>query len=94
VFSTVLEHWCRATGDTLQQGAGVSLTVTPLTPPSRPQPTIGDWLTLHDRGVISTEELRHQLVLSATPGLVLPVGSTTTDAFAPPQPAGRKQEAP
>jgi hypothetical protein len=94
VFSTVLEHWCRATGDTLQQGAGVSLTVTPLTPPSRPQPTIGEWLTLHDRGVISTEELRHQLVLSATPGLVLPVGSTTTDAFAPPQPAGRKQEAP
>jgi hypothetical protein len=76
VFSTVLEHWCRATGDSLQSGAGVSLTVTPLTPPLRPQPSVGEWLTLHERGVVSSAELRHQLALSAAPGLVNPIGST------------------
>ncbi|WP_233130158.1 DUF4055 domain-containing protein [Synechococcus sp. 1G10] len=82
VFSTLLEHWCRATGDVLQQGAGVSLIVTPLTPPPRPLPSVGEWLTLHERGVISTDELRHQLALAASPGLVTPIGSSSTDSFA------------
>lgn len=88
VFSTVLEHWCRATGDSLQLGAGVSLTVTPLTPPVRPQPSMGEWLTLHERGVVSTEELRHQLALAAAPGLVTPIGMSATCSFAPPTTAG------
>jgi len=44
---------CWATGalspvDPLEAGAGVSLTVTPLTPPARPLPSVGEWLTLHE----------------------------------------------
>jgi hypothetical protein len=84
VFATVLEHWCSLTGDSLVPGAGLALTVTPLTPPLRPQPSVGEWLTLHERGVISTAELRHQLSLAAAPGVVNPISGSATESFAVP----------
>jgi hypothetical protein len=86
VFENVLEHWCSLTGDSLVRGAGLALTVTPLTPPLRPQPTVGEWLTLHERGVISTAELRHQLSLAAAPGVVNPISGSATESFAVPCP--------
>jgi hypothetical protein len=86
VFATVLEHWCSLTGDSLVAGAGLALTVTPLTPPLRPQPSVGEWLTLHERGVISTAELRHQLSLAAAPGVVNPISGSATESFAVPTP--------
>lgn len=86
VFATVLEHWCSLTGDSLVPGAGLALTVTPLTPPLRPQPSVGEWLTLHERGVISTAELRHQLSLAAAPGVVNPISGSATESFAVPTP--------
>lgn len=86
VFATVLEHWCSLTGDCLVAGAGLALTVTPLTPPLRPQPSVGEWLTLHERGVVSTAELRHQLSLAAAPGVVNPISGSATESFAVPCP--------
>ncbi len=86
VFATVLEHWCSLTGDSLVPGAGLALTVTPLTPPLRPQPSVGEWLTLHERGVISTAELRHQLSLAAAPGVVNPISGSASESFAVPTP--------
>jgi hypothetical protein len=76
---------------THNRGAGrseteISLTVTPLTPPLRPQPSVGEWLTLHERGVISTAELRHQLSLAAAPGVVNPISGSVTESFAVPTP--------
>ncbi|MEB3165335.1 MAG: DUF4055 domain-containing protein [Cyanobacteriota bacterium] len=84
MFSTLLQQWCRLSGERLADHAGLSITVTPLTPPSRPQPSIGEWLTLHERQVISTEELRHQLALAAGSGLTAPVGDSRSDRIAPP----------
>ncbi|PZV02847.1 MAG: hypothetical protein DCF24_01285 [Cyanobium sp.] len=84
VFENVLAHWCSLTGDSLMPGAGLALTVTPLTPPLRPQPTVGEWLTLHERGVISTAELRHQLSLAAAPGVVNPISGSATESFTVP----------
>jgi hypothetical protein len=86
VFATVLEHWCSLTGDSQVPGAGLALTVTPLTPPLRPQPSVGEWLTLHERGVISTAELRHQLSLAAAPGVVNPISGSASESFAVPTP--------
>ena len=72
LFSSLLQLWSSLTAEPLEPGAGVALTVTPLTPPARPLPTVGEWLTLHERGVVTTEELRHQLALAAAPGVVNP----------------------
>ncbi|SBO43151.1 protein of unknown function [Cyanobium sp. NIES-981] len=41
------------------------LEVTPLAPPQKPQPTVGEWLQLHERGVVDAAELRRQLSLEA-----------------------------
>jgi len=40
------------------------VTVSPLTPPIQPQPQVKEWIELFDKGVISREELRHQLALA------------------------------
>jgi len=74
IFSSLLGHWCRQSGESLAPGAGISLSVTPMTPPVRPQPSVAEWLELEARGVISREELRQQLAISAAPGQVNPVG--------------------
>ncbi len=74
IFSSLLGHWCRHSGETLAPGAGISLSVTPMTPPVRPQPSVAEWLELEARGVISRDELRQQLAISAAPGQVNPVG--------------------
>jgi hypothetical protein len=87
VFSTLLGHWCAQTGETLSAGAGLSLTVTPLTPPPRPQPTMAEWLTLQERGIVSAAELRHQLALAAAPGVASPVSQNQDDQLAPGHPA-------
>jgi hypothetical protein len=87
VFSTLLGHWCAQTGETLAAGAGLSLTVTPLTPPPRPQPTVSEWLTLQERGIVSAAELRHQLALAAAPGVASPVSQNQDDQLAPGHPA-------
>ena len=74
IFSSLLGHWCRQSGEALAPGAGISLSVTPMTPPVRPQPSVAEWLELEARGVISRDELRQQLAISAAPGQVNPVG--------------------
>jgi hypothetical protein len=45
-----------------------------MTPPVRPQPSVAEWLELEARGLISREELRQQLAISAAPGQINPVG--------------------
>ncbi len=62
--STLLQHWCALTGEPLTPGAGLQVTVSPLTPPVQPQPKVSEWIELFDRGVINREELRHQLALA------------------------------
>jgi len=86
VFSLLLEHWCALTGERHNPASGVSLTVSPLTPPPRPLPTVGELLQLHERGIITDDELRHQLDLAAMPGVVNPAGDGTADSLDVPQP--------
>ncbi len=62
--STLLQHWCALTGEQLTPGAGLQVTVSPLIPPVQPQPKVSEWIEMFDRGVISREELRHQLALA------------------------------
>jgi hypothetical protein len=64
LFSTLLQHWTALTGEPLDPGAGLQVTVSPLTPPIQPQPQVKEWIELFDKGVISREELRHQLALA------------------------------
>jgi hypothetical protein len=64
LFSSLLSHWCALTGEPLTPGAGLQVTVSPLTPPIQPQPQVKEWIELFDKGVISREELRHQLALA------------------------------
>ncbi len=86
VFSLLLEHWCAITGERRNPQSGVSLTVSPLTPPPRPLPTIAEWLQLHERGLVSDAELRHQLDLAAMPGVVHPAGDGSGDTIDVPEP--------
>jgi hypothetical protein len=81
LFSTLLGHWCALTGELLEPGAGLQVTVSPLTPPIQPQPKVSEWIELHERGVISTEELRHQLALATANAISSP---TLDDSPAPP----------
>ncbi|MCP9889051.1 DUF4055 domain-containing protein [Cyanobium sp. ATX 6A2] len=81
VFSLLLEHWCALTGEKHNPESGVSLTVSPLTPPPRPLPSIGEWLQLHERGIVTDAELRHQLDLAAMPGVVNPAGDGSSDTL-------------
>ncbi|MGB5136069.1 MAG: DUF4055 domain-containing protein [Prochlorococcaceae cyanobacterium] len=85
VFTLLLQHWCALTAERLDAEAGVSLTVSPMTPPPRPTPTIGEWLQLHQRGIITDKELRHQLDLAAMPGVVNPAGDGTSDTLHVPE---------
>ncbi|MFO8046135.1 MAG: DUF4055 domain-containing protein, partial [Halomonas sp.] len=85
VFTLLLEHWTALTGERLDPEAGVSLTVSPMTPPPRPTPTISEWLQLHERGIITDKELRHQLDLSAMPGVVNPAGTGVGDSLHVPE---------
>ena len=73
LFSTLLQHWCSAlTGEPLDLGAGLQVTVSPLTPPIQPQPQVKEWIELYDKRVISREELRHQLALATANAISSP----------------------
>ena len=72
LFSSLLEHWCRLSGETLEAGAGLQVSVSPLAPPIQAPPKVGEWIELYDRGVISREELRHQLALVTASSLSSP----------------------
>jgi hypothetical protein len=72
LFSTLLQHWCALTGEPLDPGAGLQVTVSPLTPPIQPQPQVKEWIELFDKGVISREELRHQLALATANAISSP----------------------
>lgn len=72
LFSTLLQHWCGLTGEPLDPGAGLQVTVSPLTPPIQPQPQVKEWIEPFDKGVISREELRHQLVLATANSISSP----------------------
>jgi hypothetical protein len=72
LFSTLLQHWCALTGEPLDPGAGLQVTVSPLTPPIQPQPQVKEWIELYDKGVISREELRHQLALATANAISSP----------------------
>ena len=72
LFSTLLQHWCALTGETLTPGAGLQVKVSPLTPPIQPQPQVKEWIELFDKGVISREELRHQLALATANAISSP----------------------
>ena len=61
--SSLLRQWSGITGERLCEGAGACLEVTPLAPPQKPQPTVSEWLQLHERGVVDAAELRRQLGL-------------------------------
>ncbi len=63
--SSLLRQWSRITGERLCEGAGACLEVTPLAPPQKPQPTVSEWLQLHERGVVDAAELRRPLGLEA-----------------------------
>ena len=72
LFSTLLQHWCSLTGEAVIPGAGLQVTVGPLTPPIQPQPQVKEWIELFDKGVISREELRHQLALATANAISSP----------------------
>jgi hypothetical protein len=72
LFSTLLHHWCALTGEPLDLGAGLQVTVSPLTPPIQPQPQVKEWIELFDKGVVSREELRHQLALATANAISSP----------------------
>jgi hypothetical protein len=72
LFSTLLLHWTALTGEALDPGAGLQVTVSPLTPPIQPQPQVKEWIELFDKGVISREELRHQLALATANAISSP----------------------
>jgi len=72
LFSTLLQHWCALTGEPLTPGAGLQVTVSPLTPPIQPQPQVKEWIELYDKGVINREELRHQLALATANAISSP----------------------
>jgi hypothetical protein len=63
--SSLLRQWSVITAERLCEGAGACLEVTPLAPPQKPQPTVNEWLQLHERGVVDVAELRRQLGLEA-----------------------------
>ena len=72
LFSTLISHWVSWSGEPLAPGAGLQVTVSPLTPPIQPQPQVKEWIELYDKGVISREELRHQLALATANAISSP----------------------
>ncbi len=104
LFSTLLQHWCALTGEQLTPGAGLQVTVSPLTPPIQPQPQVKEWIELFDKGVISREELRHQLALATANAISSPTlddspatrageGSTAGPAVSPRPPRQEQADA-
>ena len=96
LFSTLLQHWCALTGETLTPGAGLQVTVSPLTPPIQPQPQVKEWIELFDKGVISREELRHQLALATANAISSPTlddSPATRAVESNPSPVALRQEA-
>jgi hypothetical protein len=70
MLSTLLRQWTRLTGEKLADTPACSVEICPLVPPQpprKPQPSVQEWLVLHERGVIDAAELRQQLGL-AIPG--------------------------
>jgi hypothetical protein len=47
--------------------------VSPLSPPIQHQPQVKEWIELFDKGVISREELRHQLALATAKAISSPM---------------------
>jgi hypothetical protein len=80
LFSTLLGHWCALPGELLEPGAGLQVTVSPLTPPIQPQSKVSERIALHERRVISTGELRHQPALATANAINSP---TLDDSTAP-----------
>jgi hypothetical protein len=67
MLSTLLQQWTRLSGETLAEGPVCRVEISPLVPPPpahKPQPTVQEWLALHERGVIDAAELRQQLGLA------------------------------
>jgi len=70
MLSTLLRQWTRLTGEKLSDTPACIVEICPLVPPQlprKPQPSVQEWLVLHERGVIDAAELRQQLGL-AIPG--------------------------
>jgi hypothetical protein len=71
MLSTLLLQWTRLTGEKLSDEPACSVEICPLVPPQpprKPQPSVQEWLVLHERGVIDGAELRQQLGLGEPNG--------------------------
>ena len=71
MLSTLLRQWTRLTGEKLSDTPACSVEICPLVPPQpprKPQPSVQEWLVLHERGVIDGAELRQQLGLGEPNG--------------------------
>jgi hypothetical protein len=71
MLSTLLRQWTRLTGEKLSDEPACSVEISPLVPPQpprKPQPSVQEWLVLHERGVIDGAELRQQLGLGEING--------------------------
>jgi len=66
MLSTLLQQWIRLTGEKLAECPACTVEVCPLVPPQpprKPQPSVQEWLVLHERGLIDGDELRQKLGL-------------------------------
>jgi len=68
MFSSLLEHWCAITGETVPASVGsagstaaLDVNISPLAPQPKPQPTVAEMLQLHERGIVSEQALRQWL---------------------------------
>jgi hypothetical protein len=68
MFSSLLEHWCAITGETVPprdvgdgMGPALQVEISPLAPAPRPQPTVAEMLQLQERGIVSEQALRQWL---------------------------------
>lgn len=68
MLSTLLRQWTRLTGEKLSDAPACSVEICPLVPPRKPQPSVQEWLVLHEWGVIDGAELRQQLGLGEING--------------------------
>jgi hypothetical protein len=69
MLSTLLRQWTRLTGEKLSDEPACTVEICPLVqPPRKPQPSVQEWLVLHERGVIDGAELRQQLGLGQPNG--------------------------
>jgi len=63
MFSSLLQHWCAITGETVPRwdGPALQVEISPLAPAAKPQPTVAEMLQLHERGIINDAALRQWL---------------------------------